>query len=239
MTVLAVIDVETTGLTPPAEVVQIGRTIMVGEGKEWGIDVHDSRNYRPLNGNPPEARAVHHLGPNDWAQSPICTAEYLQGSLVLVEGRPDYIVAHNWAMEAQWFTPEIIGDTPAICTMKAAMRVWPDAPGFGNQVLRYWLEDQGRIHDLGALAQPAHSAGPDTYVTAHNLRELLQHATLEEMAAWTLEPRLLPKCPIGKFRGAAWSDVEAGFLTWMLAQASMEEDLKWNARRELERRRSQ
>ncbi|EKY30608.1 hypothetical protein HMPREF0185_00187 [Brevundimonas diminuta 470-4] len=74
---------------------------------------------------------------------------------------------------------------------------------------------------------------------ASNLRELLQHATLEEMAAWTLEPRLLPKCPIGKFRGAAWSDVEAGFLTWMLAQASMEEDLKWNARRELERRRSQ
>ncbi|MNR42339.1 hypothetical protein D3C85_1608450 [compost metagenome] len=57
------------------------------------------------------------------------------------------------------------------------------------------------------------------------------------MVAWTKEPRLLPKCPIGKFRGQPWADVEAGFLNWMLGQPTMEEDLKWNARRELERRR--
>ena len=50
------------------------------------------------------------------------------------------------------------------------------------------------------------------------------------------EPRLLPKCPIGKFRGQPWSEVEAGFLGWMLRQESMEEDLKWNARREIARR---
>ena len=57
------------------------------------------------------------------------------------------------------------------------------------------------------------------------------------MIAWTQEPRLLPTCPIGKFRGQKWADVEAGFLNWMLNQPTMEEDLKWNARRELERRR--
>ena len=32
---------------------------------------------------------------------------------------------HNAAFEAQWFTPEILGDVPLICTYKAALRVWP------------------------------------------------------------------------------------------------------------------
>lgn len=53
---------------------------------------------------------------------------------------------------------------------------------------------------------------------------------------WTKEPRLLPTCPLGKFRGVPWSEVEAGFLGWMLRQPTMEEDLKWNAQREITRR---
>jgi len=53
------------------------------------------------------------------------------------------------------------------------------------------------------------------------------------MAKWTREPRLLPRCPIGKHRGKPWSEVETGFLRWMLNQADMEDDLKWNAERAL------
>jgi exodeoxyribonuclease X len=33
-----------------------------------------------------------------------------------------------------------------------------------------------------------------------------------------------------------WSDVESGFLSWMLKQPTMEEDLKWNAMQEIARR---
>jgi exodeoxyribonuclease X len=56
------------------------------------------------------------------------------------------------------------------------------------------------------------------------------------MARWTLEPAALPRCPIGKFRGRPWEDVETGFLQWMLKTPDMDEDLKWNARRELDSR---
>ena len=84
---------------------------------------------------------------------------------------------------------------------------------------------------------PAHRAGPDAYVTAHILKALLSVTTGREMVAWTKEPRLLPTCPIGKERGKKWPDVDAGFLKWMTEQATMEEDLKWNARREIERRK--
>ena len=95
----------------------------------------------------------------------------------------------------------------------------------------YKRQDEERRH-------PPHRALPDAYVTAHILCRLLQKASVAELIQWTGEPPLMPTCPIGKFRGQKWADVEAGFLNWMLAQASMEEDLKWNARRELERRRA-
>ena len=56
------------------------------------------------------------------------------------------------------------------------------------------------------------------------------------MVAWTAEPAALPRIPIGKQRGSKWSEVEEGFLRWMLRQADMDPDLKWNAQREINRR---
>ena len=54
----------------------------------------------------------------------------------------DVFVAHKWAFEAQWLGEHLQG-RPAICTYKAALRLWPDAPGYSNQVLRYWLRPKG------------------------------------------------------------------------------------------------
>ena len=73
----------------------------------------------------------------------------------------DVFVAHKWAFEAQWLEDYLQG-RPAICTYKAALRLWPEAPGYSNQVLRYWL----RPKDLNpAVASPPHRALPDAYVT--------------------------------------------------------------------------
>ena len=84
---------------------------------------------------------------------------------------------------------------------------------------------------------PPHRAAPDTYVTAHILCALFDAgATGKLMVGWTREPRLLPRCTIGKFRDRPWEEVETGFLDWMVRQVTMEEDLKWNAQRELDRR---
>lgn len=233
---ILVLDVETTGLAPPAEVVQIGATQCTLDGAVFVAHLTFNQAYAPRNGNPPEARAIHHLGPADFEGTEPCDEQTLCDTLTLFGRRPDFVVAHSWAMEGQWFTPEILGGIPTICTLKAASRIWPDAPGFGNQVLRYWLEDQGRIHDLGSMAQPAHSAGPDTFVTAHTLRELLKHATLAEMSAWTAEPRVMPKINFGKHRGSQWADAPADYLSWVAGKSELDADTKWNAQRELDRR---
>jgi hypothetical protein len=44
------------------------------------------------------------------------------------------------------------------------------------------------------VANMAHRALPDAYVTALILRELLDSATVEGLTAWTREPVLLPRC---------------------------------------------
>lgn len=227
---IRVLDTETTGLAPPAQVIEVGFCDLINEGEGWRIGRQGSALYG-AGLIPPEVRAIHHI-----------TAEEIAGKApfdpngLWLDAHADginVVAAHNADFDGQfWGKP----DLPVICTYKAALRAWPGAPSHSNGALRYWLQDQGLIAPDPLLCLPPHRAGPDAYVTAHVLMALLGVTTANEMAAWTKEPRLLPTCPIGKFRGKPWPEVEAGFLGWMLAQPTMEEDLKWNARRELDRR---
>ena len=72
-----------------------------------------------------------------------------------------------------------------MCTYKCALRLWPELPSHSNQVIRY----ERRPHVLDrALGLPAHRAGPDAYVTAHHLRDMLDLVGLEQLIAWSAEP---------------------------------------------------
>lgn len=223
MTVIRVVDFETTGTAPPeAEVCEVGIC---------DFHVEDRRVEAPVSwlcrvqSMPPEVRAVHHISLAECATAEPFDAARIAGGAA--------VAAHNAKFELQFFAPEV----PVICTYKAALRVWPDAPSHSNGALRYWLEDAGKIKPLHDLTQPAHRAGPDAYTTAHILLALFDAgATGRDMVAWTKEPPVMPTCPIGKFRGQPWSQVEGGFLGWMLRQPDMDPDLQWNARREIARR---
>lgn len=227
--IIRVIDFETCGMEPPAEVIEVGYCDVRQTPDGW--EVGDPAAWLcGVTAVPPEVRAVHHITAAEVAGHAPFDAEALKADLSVVSA----MAAHNADFETKFFQP--VG--AVICTLKAALRVWPEAPGHSNNVLRYWLEDEGLIALDRAKAMPPHRAGPDAYVTAHILKALLGRASGRDMVTWTREPRLLPTLPIGKQRGAKWPDVELGFLEWMLKQQSMEEDLKWNARRELDRRRA-
>lgn len=232
MTRFRVIDIETTGTEPPAEIIEFGRVDVVLDGAATSIEQPMARLYRPLNGIPPETMAVHHITEADFTEdTPVCTADRLRQAIWGGE-RLDVLVAHNSEFEQQFVAKEATDSLPWICTYKAALRVWGDAPRHGNQVLRYWL---GITLDP-ALAMPPHRAGPDAYVTAHILAALLKVTTPEQLIAWTLEPRLIPTIPFGKHRGLAWPDAPQDYLQWMSVQTDMDRDVVWHAQRELSRR---
>lgn len=221
---IRVIDFETTGMTPPdAAICEIGWQDIEGEQTIPILGGGISRVVDPHRPMPPEACAVHHLTDSDVHGCPDAIAIFPE----LMRG-VSIFAAHNAAFERQYFDG---GGKPWICTLKAARRVWPNAPGHGNQVLRYWL---GLKLDP-QLAMPAHRAGPDAYVTSHILLHLLAEAELDDLIRWTDEPSLLPGAiRFGKHRGTAWSDLPNDYLAWIAEKSDLDADAKFTARHHLE-----
>ncbi len=229
---LRVIDIETTGVAPPAEIIEFGRVDVVQAGDAWIVERPMARLYRPLGAIPPETMAVHHITAADFTpDTPVCTPERLWQAIH--GGEPaDVLVAHNCAFERLFLEAALPASLPWICTYKVALHVWPGAPRHSNQVLRYWRD----LRLDPALAMPPHRAGPDAYITAHLLTELLGLAGVEQMVQWTGEPKRLPTLPFGKHRGLPWPEVPLDYLQWMARQADMDVDAIWCAQQEVTRR---
>lgn len=196
-----------------------------------------SRLVNPGHPIPPETSAIHHIIDEDVAHQaawpvaalPIIAPLHLEGNWI----KPEPIVAfaaHNAKFERQWITDDLTSGRPWICTYKCALRLWPDAPSHSNQTLRYWRKPPGLDREI---ANVAHRAGPDAYVSAHLLAQMLTEAPLDSLIQWTSEPALLIRCHIGKERGKLWSDVDSGFLRWLLDK-DFDEDVKFTARHHLE-----
>lgn len=233
----AIIDLESTSREPEqAHIVEFAVVLPPADGPLFGAAECVSQLVRPPICIPAETCAVHHITDADVIGAP--TWDESKGALAaLVAGA--VCVAHNAEYERTILTrlaPEEFANARWLCTYKAALRVWPDAPGHSNEVLRYFLGLRTGTRE----EQRPHSALHDAQVTALILAELLKLATLDDMLAWTNEPALLPTCPLGKFRGAPWPDVDIGFLEWILFKATdMREDVRFCARKEIDRRRSE
>lgn len=228
MTIFAIADLETTGLEPPAaEIVEYA--IITNPGL---AAVAHSGLVKPLAPIPPESSAIHHIISEDVQNSPSWADASKLVQAVLADA--DIAVAHNADFEKK-FLAALVPTKPWICTYKCALRAWPDAPGHSNEGLRYWLQlgnDRGR-----AGAQKPHSALHDATVTGLILERLLAEHGLETLQQWSNELAVLPRCPIGSYRGLRWPQVPRDFLQWILYKAvDMRAEIAHAARIEINRR---
>jgi exodeoxyribonuclease X len=230
---LRVIDLETSGGDRTSEIIEVGIVDVVRDGEGWMALPPVSKLFRPRGEISFHAMAVHHLTPDHFSDTDPHCDEYALRAMFADCGPADVMVAHSARFERGFIADSAHGGLPWICTLRSAKRVWPDAPGHSNQVLRYW---RGFRLDP-ALADPAHRAGPDAWVTAHTLMDLLQSATVEQMIAWSNAPRDVETVPFGKHRKKPWSQVPDDYLRWMAAQSDMDADALHAARAEIERRR--
>ena len=235
MTLIRVIDLECTGLEPTDEVIEVGAVDVAINTHTKAFEemrIFGSAFVRAKKPIPPEASAVHHILDED-----ITEAE-LWDDVWPIYLSPDVTIfaAHHAAFEGQFLTEEMRQRRPFICTYKAALRVWPDAPNHKNQTLRYWLRQKPQYVIPSIIPGEPHRALHDACVTSWIFQALLKEASLQDMMAWSKEPALLPTCPIGEWRGKKWSDVDEGFLQWMIKKPVDDPDLVWNAQHELKRR---
>lgn len=237
---IRIVDFETTGTElPAAEVIEAAMTD--AELIDGVLEIGETRGR--LFGSstglvPPETRAVHHISPEEIAGFPLFSPVEMIGEIWAGEmGQPvpEIFVAHNCSFE-QLFMGEAAEPAPWVCTYKAAVRLWPDLHSHSNFAVFYWLLSKGVIAPDMAKCMPAHRAAPDTYVTAWNLKAILMKASMEQLLEWTKQPRLITTLRFGKHKGMKLAEVPYDYLTWLAFKSDMDDDTKWNAKQEIDRR---
>ena len=235
-----VIDTETAGMDGPEvhDLIELGWTDVVFDTATRLATISDPKAelFDAPRGIPTDAQAVHHIVPADVAGLAAFNAAH--GRAILMSEamglKPMFIVAHNAEFDRRWLTEEMTAGALWICTFKAAARLIPQAKSHGNQALRYMLN----LPVDRVKADPPHRAAADSYVTAHLLQHLIGLAdSIAQLELFTRMPRFYAKCPMGKHKGAAWADVPASYLDWMLKQGEMERDLRCAAQDEIDHRR--
>lgn len=212
------IDFETTGISSETEthaLVEIGHCDLVQSVSGWRVEAPVSALCNPGRPIPIEAMAVHHIRDADVAGAPSPDRVLL----TLSEGATHFC-AHNIDFERKFYAG---GVTPWICSYKSALRVWPDAPIHSNQALRYFLDVDAHDDFDAALAMPPHRAGPDAYVSAFILRELIDQAPIEDLIRWSSGPALLVRVGFGMHFGKRWSEVPIGYLDWIVNKSDMDD----------------
>lgn len=216
------IDFETTGI--PAQnkhqsVCEIGWCdVVVGGDGTVTIGKPEGRLCNPGRPIPPEARGIHHISDRMVAGLPMA-GEFFP---LLTHGA-DALVAHQADHEREFFAGE---GMPWICTWKAALRRWVDAPDHKLQTLRYLLGFE--LDD--ELAWPPHRAGPDAYVCAHLLADLLADTSIDDLVKWSSGPALLTTCYLKKYRGVRWSMVPRDYLEWVVGNIKDDRDVRATAK---------
>lgn len=224
---IVVIDTETTGLGPKDQIVELAAVTLDQRGEEasrWSTLV------RPTVPMSLEARATHHILDAELADAPTMSEVNLD---FLCEA--DVVVGHNLEFDLRMLAQSgvISEQVPArrLCTYRCGVAMYPNAPRHTNQVLRYYLSLEVPHCDL-----PPHRALPDALVTAAILRRMIADASVEALLKRTAQPVILARVPMGKNKGRPWSEMDDGFLNWILSR-DFSEEIKDTARHWLEKRR--
>lgn len=227
-----IVDVETTGVDPQVDkIIEIGLIRFIdGEMQEPLSTLINPEVIIPCT-----ATAVNGITNEMVADSPTIEmvreyiSEYVGDSL---------LTAHNASFDRSFVNPAVFledgqplltyhekryggksegNGRPWLCSMRLAKHLFPEAPAYGNQVLRYWMGVSPLSAGLGA-----HRAIDDCYVTAEIVKSLMRKAlqngisTPEELLNLSKKAVHLEKMPRGKHIDVPISDVPMDYLEWAL-----------------------
>ena len=225
---ILVLDTETTGIDPTKDkVIELAGVGLYWDSfADWTIDQTWDGLIQPNCVIPPEVSAIHHLTKWDFDRPGVygTLSEAWRVMREIVCGETvSAFVAHN-AQFDRGFLPHVLGDW--LCTLRCAKHLYPDAPGYGNQVLRYYL---GLRLELPSDLSP-HRALYDAIVTAHILMKMLEIKTLDELMELQTKPVLLKTCNMRKYKGQLWKEIPKDFLRWILRTGDFDVDVMYTAK---------
>ena len=222
---LIVLDTETSDLDPEkgAKLLEIAWIELSHTGQHWErTNSNEFYIEQPssiiIN---PHAQAAHHIKTDMLTAERGAISRYEAIRTLLSQIEPSTIlVAHNADFDSK-FLPEIHA-SPWICTFRSAKHIWPGAPGYGNQVLRYWLKLEPEL----PTGKFPHQALYDVSVTTSILLKMLEHHTPEELLKLSKTPVRLKTITFGKHRGQDFNNLPLDYVQWLSRQPDLDADLK-------------
>lgn len=236
---IAVTDTETTGTEENDQVLELAIGFVdperVPSVQETIFERHETWLIRPTVAVHPAARGTHHITDRMLENAPTMS-EHLEtwSDPFLLNENAVIFCAHNAEFDRRlieqsvrasgWQGLPILPEL-TIDTWVCARHLWPEAPGYGNQTLRYWLGLDERYPEMTKFLEimnlPPHRAAPDVVVTGYLLWHMLQENPADELLRLTETPVLQVTCNMPKHRGKTWAEVarvDPGYMRWMLDQ---------------------
>jgi exodeoxyribonuclease X len=228
---LFIIDTETTDLDPSqgATIIELAWLMLSDDDQIWK-PISCCTSYIQHSGYiHPRAQAQHHIRADQLTEeSGALTREKAVNWLLKHIEQDSILVAHNVDFDSK-FLPELT--RPWVCTLRSAKHVWPDAPGYGNQVLRYWLNikiPQNLLDIAPILAHMhPHQALYDVATTSGILLKILEMGyTPDQLIHATRSPLQLKKIEFGKHKGLDYDRIPRDYLLWLQKQPNLDPDVK-------------
>lgn len=231
MRILRAVDLETTGLDPSDEVVEIGYCDLLDGHAALATAGITASLVRPSRKIPAVASAVHHITDHDVRNSKPWADTWRLLLETSDDGADLIFVAHMASFERQFLDPLVKASW--IDTWRCALRQWPELESHSLQAIRYGLA----LPADPVFASPPHRAAADAYLCGLLVLELLKHQTVETLLAWSSEPPVFTKFDFGMFKGKPLSVADDGYMDWLAnKEHTMGDDWRWNAKKEIQRR---
>jgi len=188
--------------------------------------------FKPLIPIPPEASAITHITNKMVADKPAFKQSNNYETIKLLFEDPNsVVVAHNAKFDIAIMANEDIFPSNFICTLRVARALDKDnvIPQYKLQYLRYYLDIE--------IEAEAHDALGDVLVLEKLYERLLtkimkednldEEKAIEKMIDISSRPSLMNIFNFGKYNGKTVADVsqmDRGYLEWMLAQKEQNPD---------------
>lgn len=228
---LFIIDTETSDLDPSkgGAILELAWIVLSNDEGTWKPTSHCSMYIQYDGSMNPHAQASHHIRADQLTKESGALPREEAVNFLSKQIEPDSIlVAHNVSFDSK-FLPELT--RPWICTFRSAKHIWSDAPGYSNQVLRYWLniEISQSILDIAPILSHMnpHQALFDVAITTEILSRMINHGySVDRLLHLSMSPVKMKTIGFGKHKGIDFSQIPRDYLRWLRQQPNLDDDIK-------------
>lgn len=217
-----IVDTETNNATDSAECIELAYGPISNELRTLGVVT--VQRFKPRIAIEHGAMATHHILPHELVDEPASTEARLPEC--------SYIIGHN--IDFDW---KVLGKPPVkrICTLALCRSALPSEDSHTLGAMLYYFLEYKQAREM---LKSAHSAGADVMICNEVLQCLLmkhypQAQSLEMLWQVSEEARVPKVWAFGKFKGEPFGNADAGYMSWCLKQATMDEYVKIACRRHL------